>query len=628
MSDPLLRLSAPRPVARRDRPALPVGRQLVNAGLISQTTLLQALAEQRRVDAPIGEILVAEGHVARSDVLAALAVQYDAERVDLDIDPPRASMSKALPAHVCQRFGVIPWRWIGGTLLIATTRPDQIGALAQALPRNAPAMLPVIADKDQIVEQISTLYGALLAKRAVNKLPEAQSCRTWSLGTLMMPLKAGLVGALVLALIALFPMWAITALIGFAVITLFMTTTLKALALGARMTHQLPARVEPLARLTSARAPRVSVLVPLFNEERIAEALIKRLSKLSYPKALLDVVLVLEAKDAVTRATLARTPLPSWMSVLEVPDDGTITTKPRAMNYALDFCKGDIIGVWDAEDAPEPDQLEKVVAHFAEAGPKVACLQGILDFYNPRQNWLSRCFTIEYASWWRLVLPGVERLGLVLPLGGTTLFFRRKILEELGGWDAHNVTEDADLGIRLARHGYTTKLIPTATFEEANCHAWPWVKQRSRWIKGYLITYFVHMRSPRALLRDLGLWRFLGIQAMFLATVSQFASLPLLWSFWLPVFGLPHPIMETLGAAVIWPLAIFFICTEALNIAIGMLAVSDRNHRHLLAWVPTLMLYFPLGALASYKALYELVTNPFYWDKTQHGHGKTENDAG
>ncbi|MEQ3710568.1 MAG: glycosyltransferase [Tateyamaria sp.] len=627
MSDPLLRLSAPRPVARRDRPALPVGRQLVNAGLISQTALLQALAMQRRIDSPLGEILVAEGHVARDDVLSALAVQYDADRVDMDIDPPDPVMSKALPAHLCQRFGVVPWRWIDNTLMVATTRPDQMEALAAALPRTAPSMLPVIADQDQIIAQTSALHGARLARRAVTKLPAAFSCRTWSLGAAMGRAQAVLVAGVVFGLIALYPAWALTGLIACAVLTLVMTTTLKAFALGARMTHQLPARVEPLVLVPRGRAPKISVMVPLFNEERIAEALIQRLSKLTYPKALLEVVLVLEAKDEVTRATLERTDLPSWMRVIEVPDDGTLTTKPRAMNYTLDFCRGDIIGVWDAEDAPEPDQLEKVVAQFAKAGPKVACLQGILDYYNPRQNWLSRCFTIEYASWWRLVLPGVSRLGLVLPLGGTTVFFRRSILEDIGGWDAHNVTEDADLGIRLARHGFTTELIPTATYEEANCRAWPWVKQRSRWIKGYLITYFVHMRSPRALMRDLGFWRFMGIQAMFLATVIQFAALPVLWSFSLPVFGLPHPVVETLGPVVVWPVAVFFFGTEVLNIVIGMLAVSGRRHRHLLVWVPTLVFYFPLGALASYKALYELVVKPFYWDKTQHGHGKADSDA-
>ncbi|MFL4471870.1 glycosyltransferase family 2 protein [Tateyamaria armeniaca] len=624
MSDPLLRLSAPRPVARRDRPALPVGRQLVNDGLISQTTLLHALAVQRRIDAPIGEILVAEGHVARIDVLSALAIQYDAERVDLSVDPPNPEMAKALPATLCQRFGVVPWRWIGQTLLLATTRPDQMDDIAAALPLGGPEMLPVIADQDQIIQQTSRLYGVQLARHAVTRLAAEHSCRNWALGAANGRVRASVLGFSAVGLALAFPTWALTLLIAFAVLTLVMTTTLKALALVARISHRVPAHVEPLARPPRARLPRISVMVPLFNEERIAEALVRRLSKLSYPKALLDVVVVLEAKDAVTRATLQRTALPSWMRVIEVPDDGSLTTKPRALNYALDFCKGDIIGVWDAEDAPETDQLEKVATHFANAAPHVACLQGILDYYNPRQNWLSRCFTIEYASWWRLVLPGVERLGLVLPLGGTTLFFRRAILEELGGWDAHNVTEDADLGLRLARRGYTTELIPTATFEEANCRAWPWVKQRSRWIKGYLITYFVHMRSPRTLLRDLGFMRFLGIQAMFLATVSQFAALPLLWSFWLPAFGLPHPVMSTLGPSVFWPLAVFFVATEALNITIGMLAVSDRKHRHLLAWVPTLVFYFPLGSLASYKALYELVTKPFYWDKTQHGHGEHE----
>ncbi|WP_420013838.1 glycosyltransferase family 2 protein [Tateyamaria sp.] len=623
MSDPLLRLQDPRPVDRRDAPAVPVGRQLVNAGMIDQTTLLNALNLQHHIDAPLGEILVAEGCVDRSDVLTALALQYGAERISLTVDPPAPMMAAALSATHAQAFGIVPWRWIGGTLLVATTRPDQMDNLRHALPDTAPDILPVIADADQINAQIGRLYGIQLARRAITKVPARLSCRSWS------PLAAlGLLGVIaVLAVVVLAvihtPAWLATILILCALVTLIMTTGLKIAALVAQVTHRLPTGTEPLHRLPMQRMPRVSVLVPLFREERIAEALIKRFSRLTYPKALLEVVLVLEAKDSVTRATLARTQLPQWIRVVEVPDDGTITTKPRALNYALDFCHGAIIGVWDAEDAPEPDQIEKVVARFAEAKPDVACLQGILDYYNSGQNWLSRCFTIEYASWWRLVLPGVERLNMVLPLGGTTLFFRRDILEELGGWDAHNVTEDADLGIRLARAGYRTELIPTVTYEEANCRAWPWVKQRSRWLKGFLITYFVHMRSPGALLADLGPRRFAGIQAMFLATVLQFAALPLLWSFWLPTLGLPHPIVATLGTVVILPIAGLIIVTELVNILIGVLAVSQQDKRHLIPWVLTMPIYFMLGALASYKALYELAMNPFYWDKTQHGIGTT-----
>ena len=170
---------------------------------------------------------------------------------------------------------------------------------------------------------------------------------------------------------------------------------------------------------------------------------------------------MLEADDGTTQDALAKTQLPFWMRAIRVPL-GTLQTKPRALNYALNVAKGSIIGVYDAEDAPAADQLHVVVNRFAHAAPEVACLQGRLDFYNSHSNWLARCSTVEYAIWFRIILPGLERLKLAIPLGGTTLFFRRKTLEELGSWDAHNVTEDADLGIRLARHGYRTEIIDTA----------------------------------------------------------------------------------------------------------------------------------------------------------------------
>jgi cellulose synthase/poly-beta-1,6-N-acetylglucosamine synthase-like glycosyltransferase len=181
------------------------------------------------------------------------------------------------------------------------------------------------------------------------------------------------------------------------------------------------------------------------------------------------------------------------------------------------------------------------------------------------------------------------------------------------------VTEDADLGVRLARHGYVTELVPTVTHEEATHRPWAWVRQRSRWLKGFLVTYLVHMRDPGQLLRDLGPKRFLGLQAMFLATFCQFACAPLLWTFWLTYAGITHPVQSTLGSGVMWAMIGLFVTSELLNLAMGFTAVSGRKHRHLLAYVPTMMVYFTLGTLAAYKALWELVRSPFFWDKTQHG---------
>ncbi len=338
-------------------------------------------------------------------------------------------------------------------------------------------------------------------------------------------------------------------------------------------------------------------MVPLYREPDIAARLVKRLGALTYPRELLDVMLVVEEDDHLTRTALAASNLPHWMRVIPVPDSD-LRTKPRALNYALNFARGRIIGVYDAEDAPAADQLHRVTEHFATAGPDLACIQGVLDYYNPRTNWLSRCFTIEYAAWFRLMLPGLAKLGLVVPLGGTTLFFRREILERLGGWDAHNVTEDADLGLRLARHGYRTELLDTVTMEEANCRVWPWIKQRSRWLKGYAMTYAVHMRDPLLLWRQLGARRFIGVQLLFLGTLIQFLLAPILWSFWLMLFGLGHPLADALpGWALVGVAGMFHGCSsEVAGLTINMVALRHSRHRFLRPWAFDLHVYFPLAA--------------------------------
>ena len=619
MSDLFLRLPEPQ-AALPPQPHLPLGRVMVNAGLITQSDLVHALDLQRHIDAPLGEILVAEGFASPAEILQMLSHQHNIPVANLTTDPPDPSLSAALPSAICLKYRCVPWLRIGDVLLVGTQHPNDFDKLRISLGNNGRHILPVLVEEQQITDQISVLYGAELAQRAATRVPAAQSCRSWdATSARRKPIAVALLICLVMALI-LAPAWTVTVGVLIAFVTLIMSTVLKVAAFIAQISNMVQGTATSADQTPKAfPLPKVSVLVPLLHEKEIAGKLIQRLTRLTYPKSQLEVVLVLEECDTITRETLARTELPYWISVIEVPSANNLTTKPRALNYALDFCRGSIIGVWDAEDAPEPDQIEKVVTRFQDAPANVACLQGVLDYYNAKTNWISRCFTIEYASWWRMILPGVARLGLVLPLGGTTLFFRRNILEELCGWDAHNVTEDADLGIRLARHGYVTELIPTVTFEEANCPAWPWVKQRSRWLKGFAITWLVHMREPRALLRDLGFIRFMGVQTLLLATFAQFAFAPLLWSFWITLAGFEHPVALTLGAPIALSMAWFFLFTEIVNLVISLVAVSRREHRHLLAYVFTMPLYFPMAALSAYKAIKEIVVEPFYWDKTEHG---------
>jgi cellulose synthase/poly-beta-1,6-N-acetylglucosamine synthase-like glycosyltransferase len=193
------------------------------------------------------------------------------------------------------------------------------------------------------------------------------------------------------------------------------------------------------------------------------------------------------------------------------------------------------------------------------------------------------------------------------------------VLEKVGAWDACNVTEDADLGIRLARFGYRTEMLSSTTLEEATCHVRPWVNQRSRWIKGYMMTYLTHMRAPRRLYDDLGARGFWGFQILFLGSLSQALLAPVLWSFWALFLGLGHPLAGLLGPQVLHVLVGFFVSCEALSMAVLLLGLKRSGQRLSAFWVPTGALYFPLQALAAYKAAYEMLVKPFFWDKTAHG---------
>ena len=483
-----------------------------------------------------------------------------------------------------------------------------------------------------IEAELLSLRQAYLARRAEHRAPPRESCRTWSPRRTAVAFTGFAAALLATAWIA--PDVLLWLLVGWAVLTLAAGTGLRTLAAAAQFLHRRrDARtwrsVRPLAR-RPRDLPRISLLVPLYRERDIASRLVRRLERLDYPRDLLEVCLTLEWGDRTTEQALRATDLPDWMRIVRVPQ-GRLRTKPRAMNYALDFLSGDIVGIYDAEDAPAPDQLRRMAETFAMAPRDVACVQGVLDFYNAADNLLTRCFAIDYAMWFRLILPGFERLGLVLPLGGTTVFFRRAALEALGRWDAHNVTEDADLGLRLARWGYRCTFLPTVTQEEATRTVPAWLRQRSRWIKGYAMTWAVHMRDPLRLLGELGPMRFLGVQILFFGTLSQFLLAPLLWSFWLILFGLPHPMTEIAPWGVVVGLgALFFFC-EIATMLIAATAVAGPRHRWLIKWVPLLHLYFPLAAIASWKGFAEMILKPFYWDKTAHGQAprlRAARDAG
>ena len=615
-------LERPR-VTTRALPAnktrLLLGPLLVDRGDLKPKDLENALVLKSRNGACLRDVLLTHDMVSEQSILLALKEQWRCEIADLENTQPDPALIDQVGLTACIRNRIVPWKRVPDGVAYLTANPERFNKFASTLPRQLGTPRMAIATEQTIHQSLISQHSHHLAERAENRVPETESCRTWNIKVLrtsfFLFVMALFFGVLLSpsAVFGLFSIWA--------VITLSLYAVLKIAAATAQLRKSDPTDVVYTGsnqENAPAILPTVSVLVPLYEEQEIAQQLIHRLKRLTYPKEFLDICLAVEADDVTTQNTLAETNLPRWVRTIIVPK-GRVRTKPRALNFALDFCRGSIIGVYDAEDSPDPDQIQKIVRRFSERGPEVACLQGILDYYNARTNWLSRCFTVEYASWFRVILPGLSKLGFAIPLGGTTLFCRRDALEEIGCWDAHNVTEDADLGIRLARHGFRTELIETVTQEEANCRFTPWIKQRSRWLKGYAMTWAVHMRVPRLLLRQLGWRQFLGFQLVFLGTLSQFILAPVLWSFWLILLGFSHPLSDVLSGNLATCLAALFLFAELTSVCVGIIAVSRKEHRFLKWWVPTLFFYFPLGAIASYKALYELLTRPFYWDKTKHG---------
>ncbi len=366
--------------------------------------------------------------------------------------------------------------------------------------------------------------------------------------------------------------------------------------------------------------PPYTLLVPLYREASVAAGLISAMRELDYPASQLEILFLTEADDNETRAALSAAALKSYMHIVTVPD-GAPRTKPRALNYGLTFARGEYVGIYDAEDVPDPGQLRAAIAAFRNGGPEIACVQARLSIYNPGRNFLTRQFTLEYAALFDGILPALDKLGLPLPLGGTSNHFRRRDLERAGAWDPFNVTEDADLGIRLARFDKRVVMLDSVTWEEAPDTLPAWFAQRTRWIKGWMQTYLVHMRYPVQLWRDLGSWRFLGFQLIFGGLILSALAHPCFYAVLLlglhegTLFNWPEAGFE----AVLWWTCCFNVAVGyACSIALVAMAVAHRGGRLLVRSALGLPFYWFAISLASYKAIAEIVTRPHYWAKTPH----------
>ena len=370
-----------------------------------------------------------------------------------------------------------------------------------------------------------------------------------------------------------------------------------------------------------ASLPPYTILVPLYHEANVLPRLVEALLELDYPSDKLDIKLIVESDDVETTTIAGRLAQDFGFHLVRVPE-GTPRTKPRACNYAFALARGDFTVIYDAEDRPEPDQLRKAVARFRSEPREVVCLQARLNFYNWNENWLTRLFALDYALWFDALLPALETLRVPMPLGGTSNHFRTSALKEVGAWDPYNVTEDADLGIRLAQAGMRVSMLDSTTFEEAPTGLAAWLKQRSRWLKGYMQTWLVHMRDPVALQRRTGWLGFLSLQLFLGGSVVASLANPLLWLMflWTARFGFSGGA----GQAVMSVSSLGLLSGNALLTWLAIMAPKRRDWRGVTPYAFSVTFYWALISLAAWRGLWQLATRPFYWEKTAHGLSRFE----
>lgn len=365
--------------------------------------------------------------------------------------------------------------------------------------------------------------------------------------------------------------------------------------------------------------PRYTVLVPAYNEPEVIGDLIAAVDSIDYPAEKLQVLLLLEDDDAVTIEAAERAGLGEVCEILRIPPADP-RTKPKACNYALHYATGDIVTIYDAEDKPDPLQLRRAATVLAELDDDVVCVQAKLAFHNGGQNMLTAWFTADYALWFTFLLPGLMQSRSPIPLGGTSNHFKARVFDEIGAWDPFNVTEDADLGVRIAAHGYRTAVLDSTTYEEANPDPINWIRQRSRWYKGYLQTWLVHMRRP------VELWRTLGTVStvrftMLLAGTPIIACLNMF--FWLVtlswILGQPGIIIEVFPAYVYFPALLCLVLGNASTMYCTFLSCRETGNARLWWACLTVPLYWVLMSIAAIKGTYQLIAQPSYWEKTVHG---------
>ncbi|HEY0440922.1 MAG TPA: glycosyltransferase [Xanthobacteraceae bacterium] len=587
---------------------------------LAPATIAAAESRARALGVGADEVLITFGRCTAEEYARALAASLMLRFEPLGSAPRELCTLTDDMLSLAANAGLLPVR--RGSRQIWAMAPRGLQARRLIAQVNAHPELRrqiCITSPGQIQGFVKRHAAAALAGEASDGLRRKRPL--WSAASSWRPAKVlcGCLAAACTVVAALAPALAL-ALLQLFVTAMFLAWTALRVAGGMRRPLIVSA-----ARIADEELPTYTIIVPLHREAAVLPRLVRSLQELHYPAEKLQILIVLEWDDVATRRAAAALRLgPPFEIVLAPPGDPR--TKPKALNAALLLARGEFIVIFDAEDRPEPDQLRRALQAFAGDDETLVCVQARLTIDNTADGWLARLFTAEYAGQFDVLLPGLAAFRLPIPLGGSSNHFKTAILRQAGAWDPYNVTEDADLGTRLARLGYRTAVIASSTYEEAPSALRPWLRQRTRWFKGWMLTWCVHMRQPGRLLDELGAAGFASFQLLLIGTVFAGLVQPfaLLAAAWTIANAAVLPGDATPLAAIIgWFHLGTWIAGYAASIVLAFVGLRRRRLLRIasaLLWMPA---HWALLSVAAWRALWQLIVDPYRWDKTEHGLART-----
>jgi cellulose synthase/poly-beta-1,6-N-acetylglucosamine synthase-like glycosyltransferase len=594
---------------------------LLDKNLLTPLELAAVLSLQNKSGCDLPAILFAEGYINPYYLYQAMAEFHQLPFADLAKYPCDKKLLNAAVRDDYKNLSAIPWKKDGDKIIIAVCAiTPEIKNWAEQNYLEYGFALTSPFDINSSLNNMFAVENDADARYLLKNMYPAYSASNLFTGHQSKIFLAFL--TLLIPLIIIFPGYALATI--FITISFFYTATLlfkTILFFIGMLRRKRVSMSQKISPLPDSELPIYTILVPLYQEERTLKKLTSAIKALDYPHSKLDVKLIVEADDAITINAIKKLKCERMFEMIQVPYS-LPRTKPKACNYALRFAKGDYVTIYDAEDIPDPLQLKKALATFATSPDDVVCVQARLNYFNRDENLLSRMFAIEYSTLFDFMLFGLEAMDVPIPLGGTSNHFKIKALNALYAWDPYNVTEDADLGIRIAQKGWRCKIIDSLTLEECPISLSAWIKQRSRWIKGHLQTYFVHMRHPFDLYKKVGAVGFFGVQFFLGAPALIFLISPLMWLlcalFVLGIVPAPHHMPHWFNSLISFSYILLFIGL-ALQVFYAAIAIMSNRWNKMLPYSLLFPFYWVLHSIASFKALWQLITRPHYWEKTNHG---------